>query len=171
MITNPNQTADVVSESKLPARIRAIRNISIVILCLLISQYVLGMGANLFVNFPTEVAGVNPLDSAILNGPYLVSFHIINGLALGLLSIAEIVLGALVRKRGFLLAAIFGFAAIFFAGESGIEFVLGWYTADLLSFLMSLGFIISFGIYFILVWYSNQRTSSFSFTKSVEGNV
>src|SRR5262245_9452038 len=114
-------------------------------LCLLFLQYLLGMISNLFVNFPAQQqSSVNPLDSVFTNVPILVLFHILNGLALGLLSICAIIVSAIIKNKRLLLISILGFGAILFAGESGIEFVLGWYSDDVFSFLMSLGFIISF---------------------------
>ena len=126
-------------------------------ICLLFLQYLLGMATNLFVNFPAKIASINPLDSVFTNGPYLVLGHIVTGLLLGLLAISQIVSAALAKNRPLVLLSVCGLGTILFAGESGIEFVLGWYSEDLFSFLMSLGFILSFATYFALLWYANQR--------------
>ncbi|MFI5421320.1 MAG: hypothetical protein ACHQ1H_10175 [Nitrososphaerales archaeon] len=139
------------------SRIRAVGNISIALLFLLILQYFLGMASNLFVNFPLQTASVNPLDSVFSNGPNLVLIHIVNGLALGLLSISAIIVSAIVRSRRLILISVSGLLAILFAGESGIEFVLGWYSDNLFSFLMSLGFILSFTAYFALLWFADPK--------------
>lgn len=114
------------------------------------------MTTNLFVNFPTQNPSVNPLDSIFTNGPYLLVFHVVDGLALGLLSMIGVVVSAMVKNKRILVIAIVGVGAILFAGESGIEFVLGWYSNNLFSFLMSLGFILSFSVYFVLLWFSNE---------------
>lgn len=126
-------------------------------LCLLFLQYLLGMITNLFAVSPTQIPSVNPLDKVFTNGPSLLLFHIVNGLALGLLSISAVIVSTIVKNKRLLLIALSGLGAILFAGESGIEFVLGWYSDDLFSFLMSLGFILSFTAYFVLLWYANQR--------------
>lgn len=137
--------------------IRRIRNISVVMLSLLFLQYLLGMAANLFVNFPAETPVRNPLDSVLTNGPYLVLFHILVGLALGLISITLVILSAIAKKRSLILISIGGLGSILLAGESGIEFVLGWYLNNLFSFLMSLGFILAFLVFFALFWSTSQR--------------
>lgn len=140
-------------------RIDSVRKLDVLIIGLLFFQYVLGMGNNLFVEFPSRVAGVNPLDSALTSGPYLVAFHILVGIALGVAAIAVLTLSALARSRNLAILAMAGLGSILLAGESGIEFVLGWYSDDLFSFLMSLGFVLAFALYFVLFWYARVRLS------------
>lgn len=142
-----------------PRRMRSVRNTSIVIICLLVVQYLLGMISNLFVDFPTPLASVNPLDNLFTSGPYPVLIHLLNGLALGILSIIAIIVSVITRSRRLIILSSCGLGATLFAGEAGIEFVLGWYTVDVFSFLMSIGFILSFAAYFLLLWYSSQRAS------------
>ncbi|MGI0090541.1 MAG: hypothetical protein ACREBS_02420 [Nitrososphaerales archaeon] len=113
---------------------------------MLFIQFFLGMWTNLFAAFPTKSPSVNPLDSVFANGPYVITAHTLTGLALGILSILVIILSSISRDRRAILLASAGFGSILLAGESGIEFVLGWYSNDLFSFLMALGFILSFSI-------------------------
>lgn len=139
-------------------KIRRIRNFSLVALGVLILQYLLGMLSNLFVNFPIATPSIkNPLDNTFTNGPYLVAIHVIVGIALGLLSITLVVLCTVSKKRSLILISIAGLGSILFAGESGIEFVLGWYLNNLLSFMMSVGFILAFLAFFLLLWRTNQK--------------
>jgi hypothetical protein len=145
------ETRDILHE-----RTRVIRNASIAMICLSFLQYLLGMSANLFVAFPGQIASVNPLDGVFTNGPYLVLLHIVAGLVMGLLSIGTLVLAVRAKSRRLILLALGGLGAILLAGESGIEFVLGWYSDDLFSFLMSFGFILSFVVYFLLLRYADQ---------------
>jgi len=137
-------------------KVRVIRIISIGIIVLLISQYLLGMWTNLFVVFPSEVPSVNPLDSVFTNGPYLLLSHIVNGIGLGVMSICAVIISLISRNKRLVVLSISGFASILLAGESGIEFVLGWYNDNLYSFLMSLGFIASFAIFFAMLWFSSK---------------
>lgn len=102
-----------------------IARISIAILSLLFLQLLLGMGANLFAAFPSKSPSVNPLDSVLVNGPYIVSAHIMNGCALGILSIAAIVLSVFGRNRSAIFLSCVGLISIFVAGESGVLFALG----------------------------------------------
>ncbi|MDA4137324.1 MAG: hypothetical protein OK449_10060 [Thaumarchaeota archaeon] len=140
-----------------PKRFLTIRNISIAMACLLFFQYVLGMATNLFVGFPTQTASVNPLDSIFTEGPYAVLVHFFAGLALGILSISTLILSARAKDRTLVILAVGGLGAILLAGESGIEFVLGWYSNDVFSFLMSFGFLLSFTFDFLLLWFASLR--------------
>ncbi len=124
---------------------------------LLFFQYVLGMGNNLFVAFPSRTAGVNPLDSTFTSGPYLTAIHILVGITLGVAAIGSLALSALARSKILTVIALAGLGSILLAGESGIEFVLDWYSDDLFSFLMSFGFILAFGVYFLLFWYTTKQ--------------
>lgn len=125
---------------------------------MLVLQYLLGMVSNLFVNFPAKNPSIkNPLDSVFTNGPYLLFFHFVIGLAVGILAITLIGLSAVAKKRSLIAISVGGLGSVLLAGESGIEFVLGWYLNNLFSFLMSLGFILAFIAFFVLFWNTNQR--------------
>ena len=123
---------------------------SIVVVVLLFAQLLLGMWTNLFVSFPSKTPSVNPLDSVLVNGPYIVSAHIINGIVIGVLSILTIALSVIARNRRAVFLSCCGFVSILFAGESGIFFALGWYGNNFLSFSMSTGFVFALAIYFVL---------------------
>lgn len=124
--------------------------VSVFVLVLLFLQFLLGMLSNLFATFPLRTPSVNPLDTVLLNGPYVVSAHIINGIIVGILSILTIVLSAVARNRRLIFLSCCGFISILFAGESGILFALGWYTNNYLSFSMTIGFALSLAIYFLM---------------------
>lgn len=138
-------------------RISSLHKLDILIIGLLFFQYVLGMGNNLFVDFPSRTVGANPLDSTFTSGPYLVAIHILVGIALGLAAIGSLALSALAKSKILTVIAVAGLGSILVAGESGIEFVLGWYSNDLFSFLMSFGFILAFIAYFLLFWYTTKQ--------------
>ncbi len=128
---------------------KRIRELSVVILFVLFFQFLLGMWSNLFVTFPTQSSSVNPLDNVFVNGPYVLTAHIVTGLVLGILSIALLALSVIARKKRAIALALGGLGSILLAGESGIEFVLGWYSNNGFSFSMALGFALSFAIYFL----------------------
>jgi hypothetical protein len=143
--TTKNRHQDgVVSTGK----IRAAKDLSMAIITLLFVQFLLGMWTNLFVVFPEFSPSVNPLDQVFLQGPYILAAHIITGVALGILSISVFILSVLARNKRAIVLACAGLGSILLAGESGIEFVLGWYANDVLSFSMALGFVFSFVVYF-----------------------
>jgi hypothetical protein len=127
------------------------------ILTLLFVQFLLGMWTNLFVAFPQPAPSVNPLDNVFLGGPYILAAHIIAGLVLGILSISVVVLSILVGNNRAIALASAGLGSILLAGMSGIEFVLGWYTNNALSFSMAFAFALSFAIYFLFLWQQDAQ--------------
>lgn len=143
-------TKDSIDSKHAFGKYRMIGRVSTFVLALLFIQLLLGMWSNLFVTFPSQAPSVNPLDSVLIDGPYIISAHIINGIFLGILSILVIVLSAVARNRRVIFLSCCGFISILFAGESGILFALGWYTNNYLSFSMTIGFALSLAIYFVL---------------------
>ncbi len=98
------------------------------------------MWANLFANFPTPVQSVNPIDQIFTEGPPLLSLHVVVGILLGILSITGLVGAAYLKNRRLIALQTVALVSVFIAGESGIEFVLGGYQANLLSYTMTLGY-------------------------------
>lgn len=125
---------------------------------LLFVQLPLGMWVNLFAGFPDRTNGVNPVDLIFSRGPASLALHFAVGFALGVLALAGLVAAVASRDARLvaLEAAALGFVLL--AGESGIEFVLGWYSEDVYSFTMTLGFVFLLALYSLTsrrvrVWY------------------
>jgi hypothetical protein len=111
----------------LPAGTRAasmagIRRQSFAMCVLLLVQYGLGIGVNLFVTLPGQDHGAG-LGAAIANGPVAVSIHAVLGLALIVVALATAVRAALIRHGGVIALAVAGLAALTSAAINGIRFV------------------------------------------------
>lgn len=114
---------------------------------LLFVQILLGMWVNLYATFPDPTAGVNPLDEAFAGGPTLLVLHVLLGITLGILSIIGLVVALAVKDRRLIALEVAALLSVLLAGESGIEFVLGWYQEDLYSYTMTVGFVLLTAVY------------------------
>ncbi len=121
-------------------------------LILLLVQLLLGMWANLFVSFPSPAPSVNPFDQIFFGGPVLLAGHIVTGIALGTLSIVGLVSSLFTRSRALMAAEACALISVVVAGESGIEFVLGGYQDDILSYSMTVGFVLLLAVYVYAIW-------------------
>ena len=77
----------------------------------------------------------------------LLAAHVVVGFIILLIGIALLALGAFLRQRLSLLLASSGLVAILISFYTGMAFVLGGYSDNTLSYLMSVGFIFSIAIY------------------------
>ena len=102
-------------------------------------QYLLGLGANLFVEFP--VSGSRAAMFTIAWSHFLTASHIVLGLGLLLGSIAFLMRAHKLRASWVTGAAWIGFLAIFVAGYSGETFVVE--QKDVYSFIMGVAFIVA----------------------------
>lgn len=114
---------------------------------LLIIQFLTGTYVSLFTVFPASSSTVNPLEQIFTNGLLLLAAHVVLGFIILLIGIALLALGAFLRQRLSLLLASFGLVAILISILTGMAFVLGGYSDNTLSYLMSVGFIFSIAIY------------------------
>lgn len=113
----------------------------------LAAQFLLGMANNLFGTFPatSDVLG------ALASGDTMLVAHMSVGFVLFALGILIAVLAfrrPIPRAVGGL--GIAGVLAIFWAFESGIEFVLSGFSSNLWSFSMSLGFLVALALYGVI---------------------
>ncbi len=114
---------------------------------LLFLQLLLGMWANLFAVFPSPTPPVNPLDQVFTEGPVLLALHVIVGILLGILAIVGVAAAAYARNRGLIALELGALSSVLIAGESGIEFVLGGYQEDFLSYTMTVGYVLLLIVY------------------------
>ena len=159
MMEKDNPIASSGNIPNLYRKIRLVRNFSLLIIVLLFAQFLLGMWTNLFVAFP-QSSSLNPLDLVFTNGPYILLVHIVNGLGLGILAVCVVVLSVIVKTRLLILLTSLGMLSILAAGESGILFVVGFYSDNSLSFSMAFGFISALMMYFFTLMYCGSRLSS-----------
>ena len=131
--------------AQLPRRMRTLYVTAIFTLLVLAVQFVLGMANNLFGAFPATSDVLAALEST---GDPLLIAHMVVAFLLLLLGIVVAIL-ALRRPvpRSMAALAIGGLIAIFWAYESGIEFILSRFSNDAMSFSMALGFLVALAIY------------------------
>ena len=118
-----NQTATTAPASGRPDRWRenlARGNLAAVILLLI--QYGLGMGVNLYVALPNAGSGGRDIGKAFTSGPAL-AVHAVLGLLLVLMAISMIVRAALARHRASIVTSAVGLLAILAAAGYGASFV------------------------------------------------
>ncbi len=130
-------------------RIQQVRLTTRITLTFLLVQFLLGMWTNLFVSFPAPDG--NPFEQIFSNGLYVLAAHLILGIALFGTGLAVLALAALARVRSVVMSGAAGLASIIIAGVSGLVFVLSGFQADPYSYLMSVGFISAFAVYFSLL--------------------
>lgn len=128
-------------------RVRAHHIGTVLMLFTLAVQYILGMVNNLFGTFPATSDVLAALESG---DPALIA-HMVVAFVLLALGVLVAVLGfrrPLPRRVAAL--GVAGVLSIFWAFESGIEFVLSGFGSDLWSFSMSLGFLAALTLYAFL---------------------
>jgi hypothetical protein len=91
-------------------------------LILLLIQYGLGMGVNLYVSLPAAGSGGRDIGKAFTSGPAL-AVHAVLGLLLTLMAISMIVRAAIARHRASIVTSAVGLLAILAAAGYGASFV------------------------------------------------
>src|SRR5579864_4862930 len=135
---------------------------------MLIVQFLLGMGANLFVMIPLNHPGANPPEYfsgvvqsvtwAILHGPILLVLHAILGLILVAFGVRLLVPAIRSQHRVTVITAVVGALAILGAGFNGGSYLN--YHQDFSSMLMASFFAIAITSYVIGLWALPPRQES-----------
>lgn len=128
------------------ARDSRLRQVTLTMLVLLLVQFGLGIGTNLYVRVPARHPGVNAgnyfagvgkgIAWVIPHGAVALAAHAALGLALIVVGIALTVRSIASRRRGCLVSAVVGLLAIVAAGFNGISFLN--YGHDVSSLVMGL---------------------------------
>ncbi|MGH3202775.1 MAG: hypothetical protein ACRDOA_06275 [Streptosporangiaceae bacterium] len=103
-------------------RTAGLRRASLAALVLLLIQYGIGIGVNLYVTVPAADQG-HTIGSAIANGPGALTVHIVLGLLLILAAAYLIVQAIMARHRGVVVTSVIGLLALIGAAEQGAAFV------------------------------------------------
>jgi hypothetical protein len=111
------------------ASLARMRRGSLAALVLLVVQYGIGMYVNLYVTVPRGDHG-GGLDSAIANGPAMLSSHAVLGLLLGLVAIGVLVQAVMARHLGAIISSGLGLLALAFAAAAGASFTSSGDNAD-----------------------------------------
>ena len=124
----------------------AFRITFLVTLALLIIQYVLGMIANLEVQFPSDLPGGNAWAWAFQNS-LVIQLHIYVGTLLVIVAVAAVILSLAARHVAGTVAAVAGLALIVLAWLNGAQFLAN--QQDSASLTMALAFIGACAAYFL----------------------
>jgi hypothetical protein len=106
-----------------------IRRGSLAVLVLVVLEYGIGMYVNLYVTVPRADHG-RGLESAIANGPAVLSAHAAAGLLLGLGALGVLAQAVMARHPGAIAASAAGLFALAFAAVTGASFTSSGDPAD-----------------------------------------
>jgi hypothetical protein len=125
------------------------------ILTMLIVQFLLGMGVNLFITIAPNHPGANPSDFfsgaarsvawSLSQGPVTLIFHSILGLLLVINSIVVLIRAFQFQSTAIRVLAVLGAVGIIGAAINGASFLN--YNHDANSYLMSVGFALAAVVY------------------------
>ncbi|MGC8621250.1 MAG: hypothetical protein C0171_00100 [Caldisphaera sp.] len=127
----------------------------IVQISLLAVQFITGMIINLFAPMNIQPYSSYPFMMGymmyIFSAIPLLSFHMMLGIIIGMVSIAMLVISAIKKDNKILVLSFVEGLFVLMAGISGINFVLSGLSNNWLSLIMSIGFIGSLiSLFFIL---------------------
>jgi hypothetical protein len=115
-------TAAVTAPAQPGRRLSALRRASLASLVMLIVQFGLGVGVNLYVSLPAAGSGGRKISQAFTNGPAL-ALHVVLGLLLVLAAIGLLVQAIMARNGRVIALAVVGLLAILGAAMQGFSFV------------------------------------------------
>ena len=119
-MTSPQAEAPP-SVRKRPARREGLRQANLAVLIILIVQFALGIGVNLYVTLPAVGTPGRSSDQFFSNGP-LLAIHAVLGLLLVIGAIAVLVRAIIARIATLIVTSVAGLAAIVFAAVFGSGF-------------------------------------------------
>ena len=102
-------------------RTAGLRRASLAALVLLLIQYGVGIGVNIYVTVPAADRG-HTIGSAISNGPGALTVHIVLGLLLILAAASLVIQAILARHPGVIVTSVAGLLALVGAAEQGAAF-------------------------------------------------
>lgn len=120
-------------------KVRGFRIVLYITVIGLIVQYLTGMFANLFVEFPSNLPGGNAWGWVDHHSP-LILFHVILGMLLVVLTIVSLVLAFIIKDRASITFTILSVLLLAFAWISGRNF-LNYGQQDINSYFMAIGFL------------------------------
>lgn len=103
-------------------RTAGLRRTSLATLFLLLVQYGIGIGVNLYATVPAADSG-HSIGTAISNGPAALTVHIVLGLLLVLAAVGLVVQAIMARHGGVIVASAIGLLALVGAAVQGAAFV------------------------------------------------
>lgn len=139
--------------------VRTLRVIVLTTLVALVAEFVLGMIANLYAQFPNTMTKGDAWTWSMIHSPVILS-HVIVGGALVLLSLTAIVLSIIVRRASGVVYSCLGFVLVLSAWMAGVAFLThGQHNGSSLN--MAIGFIGAAVVYSIS-YYSTRNNVKLS---------
>jgi hypothetical protein len=148
--TRPGRNAD-------QGLLASIRRASFAMCVVLLVQYGLGIGVNLFVNLPRQDHGASTgaaIADAVSNGPVAVAVHATLGLALVVIALAIAVRAAAARRGGLFALGLVGLLTLGSAAFNGARFVSTGQNSA--SFSMAMAWAVSLLCYLSVLFVSGR---------------
>lgn len=115
-------TATLPAPAQQVRRLTALRRASLASLVMLVVQFALGVGVNLYVSLPAAGSGGRKISQAFTDGPAL-ALHVVLGLLLIVSAIGLLVQAIIARHSRVIVLAALGLVAIAGAAAQGFSFV------------------------------------------------
>jgi heme A synthase len=115
-------TSPTGTSARRAGRTPGLRRASLAALILLLIQYGIGIGVNLYVSVPAADHG-RTISTAISSGPGALTVHIVLGLLLILAAAALVVQAIMARHPGVIATSVIGLLALVGAAAQGAAFV------------------------------------------------
>ena len=139
---------------------RTLRLLTLIILLLLATQFLVGMLVNLYVTTIPDHPGIKAPEYfsgvvkgvawALVHAPLFLLVHAVVGLLLFLGALVILGLAIASRRRGWIISSIFGWLGIVLAGFNGASFMN--YGEPFSSLFMSMGFLMAVIAYMLGVY-------------------
>jgi hypothetical protein len=138
-------------------RTAGLRQASLAALVLLLIQYGIGIGVDLYVTVPAADHG-HTISPAISNGPGALTVHIVLGLLLILAAAALVVQAIMARHPGVIVTSVIGLLALVGAAAQGAAFVdKGNPSASMIMAILTGVALLCYGISLYLLGSPGQR--------------
>ena len=138
MEVNQSAQARPADERAADRRIENMRGASLGASAMLVIQFGLGIGVNLYVTLPTAGSGGRSIGQAFSNGALLAA-HTVLGLLLIVTAVSLLVRAIIARHRPIIVAAVVGLLAILAAAGFGSSFVNRSTTGASMGMAMATG--------------------------------
>ncbi|MDV3244262.1 MAG: hypothetical protein LYZ66_03675 [Nitrososphaerales archaeon] len=137
-------------------------------LFVLFAQFPLGMWLNLFASFPTSspsLSGMAGMMSSMMGfmmtgGMSVLMVHMFIGFVLLITSVITLGIASYSGERRAIMLSGLGLVSIIVAGVGGLSFMFSGFQDSFLSYLMAIGFLSAFTVYFVILYVakSNHRS-------------
>ncbi len=140
-------------------RTAGLRRTSLAALVLLLIQYGIGIGVNLYATVPAADLG-HSIGTAISNGPGALTVHIVLGLLLILAAAGLVVQAIIARRAGVIVTSVIGMLALVGAAAQGAAFVdKGHPSASMIMAILTGVALLCYGVSLYLLGSPGQQSN------------